>query len=71
MPVVSLFKCSCVSNAFAVHLDGNVLPVKYVCLKLSICINKGLVVKLVKCTYLIGCNTTLFIYIEYVVLQGL
>jgi len=29
------------------------------------------VVKLLKLTFLIGCNKTLYIYIEYVVLQGL
>jgi len=59
------------NNAFAVHLYGYVLPVKYVYLKWSIYINKGLVVKIVKFTFLIDCNTTLFVYVEYVVLQGL
>lgn len=58
-------------NAFAVHLDGYVLQVKCVYLKWGIYINKGLMVKLVKFTFLIGCNTPLFIYVKYVVLQGL
>jgi hypothetical protein len=71
MTVISLVKCSCIFNACAVQLDGHVLLVQYVYIKWSININKELVVKLVKMTFLIGCNTTLFIYIEYVVLQGL
>jgi len=40
VPVISFVKCSCIFNAFAVHLDGHVLPVEYVYLKWSICINK-------------------------------